>query len=593
MSKRKIAAENRKFSDSWGLKYFFVESANIITCLICNTAISACKEYNLKRHYETKHPTFANLKGNDRVKKYETLSRSLIAQKGLFKKASDELDVCVEVSLKIAALIAKTGRPFSDGDFSKECLMIAAEKLCPDAANKFKNVSLSRTTIQRRVENLSEDLTEQLQNAASKFKYFSLAVDESTDITSTAQLLLFVRGIADNFVVTEELVGMSSMKSTTTGADILSSVLNLCKSQNLDINKIVSITTDGAPAMMGAKNGMVGLLRQNLGEKKCDLISYHCIIHQEQLCGKELGFERLMKMVTEAINFIRAHALNHRQFKDMLTNCNALHNDLQYYSEVRWLSRGESLKKFADVLNEVITFLEEKGKPTRFLKEESFVRDLAFLVDITGHLNDLNTKLMGKNQVISQLVNAVDGFKLKLGLFLKQLEAQNFINFPYLKKVKEVHPDKVFDFSHQIKVLQDSFDKRFQDFETKRARIKLFGDPFGVSIDEAAEEIQLELIDLQTSDIHKSNFRELGLLEFYKALPPEFENIKKNASMCATMFGSTYICEQTFSLMNINKSKLRSKLTDEHLESILRISTSHYEPNISKLVSKIQSQPSH
>lgn len=59
------------------------------------------------------------------------------------------------------------------------------------------------------------------------------------------------------------------------------------------------------------------------------------------------------------------------------------------------------------------------------------------------------------------------------------------------------------------------------------------------------------------------------------------------------MFGSTYICEQTFSVMNLNKSKLRSKLTDKHLESVLRISTTNINPNIPKLVSKIQSQPSH
>lgn len=63
--------------------------------------------------------------------------------------------------------------------------------------------------------------------------------------------------------------------------------------------------------------------------------------------------------------------------------------------------------------------------------------------------------------------------------------------------------------------------------------------------------------------------------------------------MCATMFGSTYICEQTFSIMNINKSKLRSRLTDKNLEAILKISTSSIEPNIPKLVSQIQSQPSH
>jgi len=29
-----------------------------------------------------------------------------------------------------------------------------------------------------------------------------------------------------------------------------------------------------------------------------------------------------------------------------------------------------------------------------------------------------------------------------------------------------------------------------------------------------------------------------------------------------SIFGSTYLCEQTFSIMNMNKSKQRSSLTD-------------------------------
>ena len=37
-----------------------------------------------------------------------------------------------------------------------------------------------------------------------------------------------------------------------------------------------------------------------------------------------------------------------------------------------------------------------------------------------------------------------------------------------------------------------------------------------------------------------------------------------------SLFGSTYICEQTFSVMNFNKNKQRSSLTDGHLEDILK-----------------------
>ncbi len=74
-------------------------------CLICNFTISVCKEYNIKRHYDTKHSSFSKLEGEDRNRKNESLRRSLVAQRNMFKKASSQLGVG-EVSLGTA--IAKS-----------------------------------------------------------------------------------------------------------------------------------------------------------------------------------------------------------------------------------------------------------------------------------------------------------------------------------------------------------------------------------------------------------------------------------------------------------------------------------------------------
>jgi aspartokinase-like uncharacterized kinase len=41
-------------------------------------------------------------------------------------------------------------------------------------------------------------------------------MDESTDVSDTAQLAIFVRGIDNEFNVTEELAGLMAMKGMTT-----------------------------------------------------------------------------------------------------------------------------------------------------------------------------------------------------------------------------------------------------------------------------------------------------------------------------------------------------------------------------------------
>ena len=55
-----------------------------------------------------------------------------------------------------------------------------------------------------------------------------------------------------------------------------------------------------------------------------------------------------------------------------------------------------------------------------------------------------------------------------------------------------------------------------------------------------------------------------------------------------TVFGSTYICEQTFSRMKIAKSKIRSRLTDKHLHDILRMSVTNFNVNVDVLCKNIQ-----
>jgi hypothetical protein len=70
-------------------------------------------------------------------------------------------------------------------------------------------------------------------------------VDESNDITDTAQLLIFIRGIYATFMVHEEQGGLSSLKGTTTGEDLFLEVQETLASLELSWEKLKSLTTDG------------------------------------------------------------------------------------------------------------------------------------------------------------------------------------------------------------------------------------------------------------------------------------------------------------------------------------------------------------
>jgi hypothetical protein len=84
------------------------------------------------------------------------------------------------------------------------------------------------------------------------------------------------------------------------------------------MKKLISVTTDGAPAMVERRLGLIGLLMAD--NDFPDFQAYHCIIHQQALCSKlkDDALKNVMDIVVKIVNFIRANPLKHRQFKTLL-----------------------------------------------------------------------------------------------------------------------------------------------------------------------------------------------------------------------------------------------------------------------------------
>uniref|UniRef100_A0A8C3SKW3 SPIN-DOC-like zinc-finger domain-containing protein n=1 Tax=Chelydra serpentina TaxID=8475 RepID=A0A8C3SKW3_CHESE len=582
--KREVESEHRVFNTEWTNKYLFTVSKDKILCLMCRETVAVPKEYSLQRHFKTKHPNLAKLNPNEKIIKAASLAKNLSGEQQLFKKVSIENDTVTKVSFQISKEIAAAGKCFTEGEFLKKCMLIAASELCPEKRGIFENVSLSRMTVQRRIADISTNLGDQLKQRVSEFCFYSLAMDESTDLTDTAQLLIFIRGIDKNFEITEELAGMCSMTGRTTGKEISSEVIKCMNDKSgLDFTNLVAIRTDGAPAMCGKKVGAVTFLEEFIGRQ---ITKYHCIIHQQVLCSKVLKFEHVMSVVVSIVNCIRSRGLKHRTFRAFLEGVDVECSDLIYHTDVRWLSRGRVLQRFVALKEEVAIFLE--NGPVQFpeLENESWNQDLFFFCDITAHLNDLYIQLQGKNQLIFQMCAAVKAFKMKLKLFGSQLSKGEMCHFPTCLGEK---------YARQINLLIEEFDRRLTLSKEEDVQLKLIEDPFSVDPQEVPLDLQLEVIDLQCSAVYRNKHREKSSLQdFYKSLDNEkYKNLIRVALKIFSIFGITYIYEQTFSIMNMNKNKQRSSLTDDHLEDILKISTSTMTPKYDKLVAKKRCNISH
>ena len=83
---------------------------------------------------------------------------------------------------------------------------------------------MSKQTITRCIEELSHDVSEQLKDPFHTCSFFSLALDESEDMSEVAQLSIFIRGVDNNFNVFEELIGLESLQRRTRGLDLFDKI---------------------------------------------------------------------------------------------------------------------------------------------------------------------------------------------------------------------------------------------------------------------------------------------------------------------------------------------------------------------------------
>ena len=102
----------------------------------------------------------------------------------------------------------------------------------------------------------------------------------NTDATDTAQVAIFIRGISHEYNVTEEMASLVPLKDTTKSRDLHEAVKNMLKRFSLSIVNISGRVTDGAPVMLGKREGLVKLTEDvAIAAPNSCLMKYHCIVH--------------------------------------------------------------------------------------------------------------------------------------------------------------------------------------------------------------------------------------------------------------------------------------------------------------------------
>lgn len=138
---------------------------------------------------------------------------------------------------------------------------------------------LSQESMFEFIKILSQCIEQDIGDEVQRSDYVSLMCDETTGVSITKQLIVYVWYVVDG----ELKVCYFKLQNIQDGTaeTIESTLLSICQAANINPSKVIDFGSDGASAMVGSRSGVATRLKSH----NSVIISIHCIAHRLALAA--------------------------------------------------------------------------------------------------------------------------------------------------------------------------------------------------------------------------------------------------------------------------------------------------------------------
>lgn len=457
-----------------------------------------------------------------------------------------------------------------------------------------------------------------------KNQYFSILIDESTDKSSIKHLALVVRIIdLPKFVVKDEFCYLKEMAQATAN-DIYSEIINFFNNNSIPYkDNLIGFASDGASTMFGVRHSVKTLLENEIPH----IFVMKCMCHSLALCASYAA-EKLPNYVEDFIRevYTYMHQSFKRQseFKNFQSFVESKPHKLLQPSQTRWLSLHSCVKRVLEQFNALKLYFQGEllidQKANQIFEKisnpctELYLQFLDFVLPILTTLNILFQSQSPQIHLAYDRMAA--SYKSILECYLKPEYIQNvdislvqYRNPSHFLTHNEIYlggsctlalsDGNKFPTSAKNEFITNCLNfyvectsQIYKRFPFNSAHMQLlktlsFIEPKNiktiVSITTAAKHcpklnINMNDIDREWRLLRNSNIDfNLDLMDFCKIIKTgkygddkeKYPLINRLVSYILTLPHSSACVERLFSTININKTKLRNRLSTDTITGIL------------------------
>lgn len=190
------------------------------------------------------------------------------------------------------------------------------------------------------VESINMVVKAQIWTEIKSAGFHTLIADESTDLSVTKMLILYMKfRPVDMNIYKTVFAGILKLQACDS-TSITMAIKQFYEDCNLDLQKMVMFTSDGASVMLGKHNGIAAQLRREVPH----VLEQHCVVHREDLgideAWKNVSLMKDIETLLRTVCTLFSKSTVNRQ--DLAELAKVTKSDVIAFrplNEVRWLSR--------------------------------------------------------------------------------------------------------------------------------------------------------------------------------------------------------------------------------------------------------------